>query len=608
MSRRTNSGRSANTVDVEVANLMNLKNKNDFTNALLVLRQRYNDEDLVNKIQEVFTQRHASIVKAAKKFAVAVKAKYAQQNVPFHYLLMKARAHAKKHHLSEAEFSEFQRIYEQELSGTGSSEVLAGVTSLMKVLGNINSGTDSYFHVDEADYKNLQEILKVHDATKLLHSQVILQALQFQGFDTESVSGTYDRRFMDKVDYVHPVIAALFLPKLKYVEQQFLFSNIAGIVKSRYNRSPITTLPDYELFYNLVTDPNDVVCDTRTPVGDLLARCNLQHHLWKSVLHLRNGQYFHPSLREFLSSVDVCRLNKHDNPELVYGRHDGTIIKRLFSAFSFRPTTVSTVPVQQLFMYNPYSQVIRPTVTAVPMINVRVLSNTPVKIIDTLQQEQQFIEGNIITKRIANVMYSREIMVFYIDRRFFRYNMVQTPVNVLRLPTSVAGFERINCAPIDIRNYNVTPGSAGVAPTYAPTGNNDIVLDNGTTTYTLTSAVVADVRDAGMLNDQDPQGTKFVVGSYALFPDTPMGTSVGTYIPQRPDPTSGAVVRNFFNVSTELSQTLPATATATATAPGAPVPPPRGLSLQQTLDERAIILIYKNKADNAAQAQKFLYF
>jgi hypothetical protein len=583
MSRRTSSGRSANTVDVEVANLMNLKNKSDFTNSLLVLRQRYNDEDLVNKIQEVFTQRHASIVKAAKKFATAVKAKYSQQNVPFHYLLMKARAHAKKHHLSEAEFSEFQRIYEQELAGTGSSEVLAGVTSLMKVLGNINSGTDSYFHVDEADYKNLQEILKVHDASKLLHSQVVLQALQFGGFDTESVSGTYDKRFMEKVDYVHPVIAALFLPKLRYVEQQFLFSNVAGIVKSRYNRTPITTLPDYELFYNLVTDPNDVVCDTRTPVGDLLARSNLQHHLWKSVLHLRNGQYFHPSLREFLSTVDVCRLNKHDNPELVYGRHDGTIIKRLFSAFSFRPTTVSTIPVQQLFMYNPYSQVVRPTVTAVPMINVRVLSNSPAKLVDSLTQEQQFIEGNIITKRMTNVMYSREVLVFYIDRRFFRYNMVQTPVNVLRLPTSVAGFERINTSPIDIARYTVTPSpGAGVAPSYTPAGDNNIVIDN--VKFELTSAVVADTRDASVLNDQDPTGTQFVVGSYAIFPSVMDSTSTllpHVYMPQTPGG-NGEVFRPFITAFPSRDAT-------------------------NEIQTKGLILVYQNKDTNANTAQKWLY-
>jgi hypothetical protein len=487
---------------------------------------------------------------------------------------MKARAHAKKHHLSEAEFSEFQRIYEQELAGTGSAEVLAGVTSLMKVLGNINSGTDSYFHVDEADYKNLQEILKVHDASKLLHSQVVLQSLQYGAFDAEAVSGTYDKRFMDKVDYVHPVIAALFLPKLQYVEQQFLFSNIAGIVKSRYNRTPITTLPDYELFYNLVTDPNDVVCDTRTPVGDLLARCNLQHHLWKSVLHLRNGQYFHPSLREFLSSVDVCRLNKHDNPELVYGRHDGTIIKRLFSAFSFRPTTVSTVPVQQLFMYNPYSQVLRPTVTAIPMINVRVLSSGVNKLSAALQQQQQFIEGNIITQRMTNVMYSREVLVFYIDRRFFRYNMVQTPVNVLRLPTSVAGFERINTGVVEI--------------------DQTITLDT-TNKFNLTSAVVADTRDAQILKDQDPTGTQFVIGSYAMFPGTQDANGVPqvhVYAPQRPG-ANGEIVRpllDYLNTSNAVPLVLSSMGAAS-----------------QELQTKGLILVYQSQDPNANTAQKWLY-
>ncbi len=555
---------------------MNLKNKNEFSSALLSLRQRYNnDEDLVNKIQEVFTQRHASIVKAAKKFAAAVRVKYSQQNVPFHYLLTKARAHAKKHHLSEAEFSEFQRIYEQELSGVGSSEVISGVTSLMKVLGNVNSGADSYFHVDENDYKNLQEILKVHDASKLLHSQVLLQALQYSAFDAEATNGQFNKQFMDKVDFVHPVIAALFLPKLKYVEQQFLFSNIAGIVKSRYNRTPITTLPDYELFYNLVTDPNDVVCDTRTPVGDLLARCNLQHHLWKSVLHLRNGQYFHPSLREFLTSVDVCRLNKHDNPELIYGRHDGTIIKRLFSAFSFRPTTVSTVPIQQLFMYNPYAQVLRPTVTSIPMINVRITTSGPSNLKDALTQSQKYIEGNIITDRMTNVMYSREIIVFYIDRRLFRYNMVQTPVNVLRLPTSVAGFERINTAPIDLLNKTVAAGT-----TTTPSTSTDIMLE-GSTTFVLTSAVVADTRPSTLINDQDPTGTQFVVGSYAVFPENNK-----MYKPTEPHNITNLIYRDYVKGANDSISA----------------------NLMDDIAKKGLILIYQNKAANANTSIGSFYY
>jgi hypothetical protein len=506
MSRRS-LVRSGSTVDAEVANLFKLQNKSQFTNALLNLRQRYRDEDLVNKIQEVFMEKHSQIVKSAKKFAMAVRSKYASQNVPFHQLLMKARAHAKKHHLTDAEFAEFQRIYEQELAGSGSSEVVIPMTSIMKVLGNITSGADAYFNVNEADYRNLQEILKLNDMSRPLHAQVLLQAIQYTGPDSAVLQGmTFDSKLNNPGDHVHPVVAALFIPKIKTIEQHFLYSNMSGIVKSRYNHQPLTTRPDYELFYNLVTDPNDVVCDIRTPVADLLHRCNLQNQLWNSVLHLRNGQLYNPSLREFTASVDVCRLNKYDNPDFVYGRHDGTILKRLFSAFSFRPTMVATIPVANLFAYNPYSQIVRPTVTSVPMINVR-LSNfgtaaaaaaaaatgrtAPAANIlsAALSQTNQFLEGNAVVNRHTSVMYSREVLVFYVDRRSFAFTAVNTLTNLARLPTSVAGFERIN----DI----------------ALTVEQSISIDRES--FALVSAVVADV------NDKLESETKFVVGSNAII-------------------------------------------------------------------------------------------
>ena len=527
MSRRTASVRSGSTVDMEVANLFKLQNKNQFTNALLALRQRYKDEDLVGKIQDVFMQRHSSIVKSAKKFAMAVREKYAQQNIPFHQLLMKARAHGKKHHLSEAEFAEFQRIYEQELAGTNSSEIVIPVTSIMKVLGNINTGAEAYFKADEADFRNLQEILKLNEASRPLHAQVLLQAIQYIGTDDAFLQGVeFIKTLQNPGDHVHPVIAALFLPKIKMVDEHFLYSNMSGIVKARYNHAPLTTRPDYELFYNLVTDPNDVVCDTRTPVGDLLHRCNLQNQLWNSVLHLRNGQYFNPSLREFMTSVDVCRLNKFDNPDLVYGRHDGTIIKRLFSAFSFRPTVVATLPVSSLFAYNPYSQNMRPTVTSIPMINVR-LSNfgaaataaavsagiPGVRAVSNalsaaLSQTNQFLEGNAVVNRHTSVMFSREVLIFYVDRRSYVYTAGTTATNLARLPTSIAGFERINDIPL---NWEPT-----ISINYAKDDSGKS-LD----TFEFCSAVIADVNSS-----IDPTiGGNYVVGSSTIIKNPQRGTA-----------------------------------------------------------------------------------
>ena len=530
MSRRT-AVRSGSTVDAEVANLFKLQNKSQFTNALLSLRQRYRDEDLVDKIQDVFMQKHSAIVKSAKKFAMAVREKYSQQNVPFHQLLMKARAHAKKHHLSEAEFAEFQRIYEQELAGSGSGEVVIPMTSIMKVLGNVTTGTEGSFNVGEADFRNLQEILKLHDMSKPLHAQVLLQAIQYNQVVEPA---RFNKQMQNPGDHVHPVVAALFYPKIKTVDEHFLYSNMSGIIKCRYNHQPLTTRPDYELFYNLVTDPNDVVCDTRTPMADLLHRCNLQNQLWNSVLHLRNGQIYNPSLREFMSSVDVCRLNKYDNPDLVYGRHDGTIIKRLFSAFSFRPTVVATLPVANLFGFNPYSQNMRPTITSIPMINIR-LSNfgqrfvgaqvaprvqvAPVgqavpagqagvdavaalaaeqaaaagNLVAALTQTNQFLEGNSIVNRHTSVMFSRELLVYYIDRRAYVVQMGSNITNMARLPTSIAGFERINNLPLG----------------YQP----QVQIPNEDVPYNFVSAVIADLSPppaAGAVGE-------FVIGSSTIF-------------------------------------------------------------------------------------------
>jgi hypothetical protein len=496
MSRRSkSSNRSGNTVDMEVSHLFNLKDKSQYTNALLALRRKYKDEELVNKIQTLFINRHSNIVKGAKKFADAIRKRYGNSNVPFHQLLAKARAHAKKHNLSESEFAEFHRIYEQELSGTGQqNEVVIPVTNLMKVLGNITFGQDDHFNVNEEDYRYLQDILKLHETSKPLHAQCLLQSLQYKDdMSGQVLDATFDQTKNNPGEHVHPIIAAMFLPKVGLLESHFLYANISNIVKSRYNKEPLTTRPDYELFYNLVTDPNDVVCDSRTPVADLLNRCHLQNHIWNAVLHLRNGQVYNSSFREFITAVDVCRLNKYDNPDLVYGRHDGTIIKRILSAFSFRPTTVATLPMTNVFATNPYSQNMRPTVTSIPMINIRLNSyqnmsfrtmgglplppagtSTSVHLKDSLTQAQPFIEGNMLVQRISDVIYSRQILIFYVDRRAYLLQGAM-PFNLSRLPTAIAGFERINDTPIEF-DIDLT-----VRPTTTPAD-----------TFNLKSVVVAE--------------------------------------------------------------------------------------------------------------------
>ena len=509
-------------INKEVTRLFNISDKSRYNDAFTELRRKYRDEDLVNEIQQIFMHRYKSLKKRAHKFADLFRKRYGSDEKPYHELLNKARSYAKRHDITDDEFAEFQRIYEQELAGTDKQEEnVIPMTKLMKILGEITV-KEQDMEVSESDYKNLQEILKEYEMSKSFHAQTLLQALQYTDVALQARTAIIDRTKHNPNEYIHPVIVAMFLPKINLFESHFLFSNIGQIINLRYNKKPLATRPDYELFYSLVTDPNDIVCDNHSPMGDLLSRYRIQHHLWNSVIHLRNGQVYNPVFNEFTKMVDNCRLNKYDNPDFTYGRHDGTILKRLLAAFSFRPTVVATLPVMNVFSANPYAQNTRAVITAIPMINIklnayqninrnpvagarvggvgfnRILAPTPVALSSALIQPQTFIENNVLVQRISDVVYSREVLIFYVDRRS---HLLQfgSPFNISKLPTAIAGFERISTYEVEIEcSITIRPQNP----------DND--------KFCLRSVVVAEISDP-IPNSTDPRG--IVIGSSAFIFD-----------------------------------------------------------------------------------------
>jgi hypothetical protein len=425
------------------------------------LGTEYGNIKLADEIQKAWVEKNNNINKKAKKFAQLIRDKYSNTRLPFHIILEKARLFKMKYSLSDDEFAQFQRIYEEELIGLKSQEVLTPATNMMKVLGNITTDIKSYGikELNDQDTKTLQDIMKLHASSRALHAQVLLQSFQYEDCAVEALSGMYRREQGHRPgDSIHPVIAALFMPKIQILDEHFLHSNISSIVKSRFNGEPLSTKSDYELFYSLINDPNDIICDNKSSVLDLYNRIQIQNQLWDNVLNLRNGQYYGKHFRDFIGSIDMCKLNKYDTPDLIYGRYDGTVLKRLISAFSFRPTVVTTLPIYQspIINMNPYQQNIRPLVTSVSMINLKlppvINDNNPIDLSDSLQSEQFFLENGVITPRSTSIIYSRGVLFFYIDRRtnIIRPQDMQ-PFNISRLPLSVTGFERLNDRPVNFQ-------------------------------------------------------------------------------------------------------------------------------------------------------------
>lgn len=477
---------------------MGKSNNSDYKLNVVKLGEEYGNMKVVEEIQKVWVEKNNYINKKAKKFAQLIRDKYSNSRLPFHIILEKARLFKTKYSLSEDEFDQFKRIYEQELIGLKSQEVAFPITNMMKVLGTVSGTIQPIANnaLNDSDMKTMQDIIKLHAYSRPLHAQVLLQSIQYIDCAFEALSGEYRRELGHKPgESIHAVIAAMFIPKIRVLEEHFLQSNITAIVKSRYNDEALVTKSDFQLFYSLINDPNDIICDNKSSILDLHNRAQIQNQLWENVLNLRNGQYYGKQFRDFVSSVDICKLNKYDTPDLVYGRYDGTILKRLISAFSFRPTIVSTLPIYNMpgVNVNPYQQNIKPSVTSVSMINLKlppvINENNSINLEDSLNSQQLFLENGVITPRSTSIIYSNGVLFFYIDRRTNIIRpMDMQPFNISKLPLSVSGFERINDRPV---NFNT---------------EFNIHKD----TYRLRSVVLAEI-------NKDITDKNIVIGSSAIF-------------------------------------------------------------------------------------------
>lgn len=509
-----NTKSNPNVVDNEVKKLIKQNPHNISTSAMYKLREKYNDQDLLDAIQDGFIERTREIRKKGKKFAKMVREKYSN-TIPLHMLLKKAHKFKKKYNLSDAEFSEFRRVYEQTLDGdTRPTEynVTTPFTNMSRVLGQGLIDADDGLKFDEKDYDSIQQILRLHKECSAQHNQVVLQSMEYKDMALQALSGEYDRRRNNPHCHVHPVIAAMFLPKIEIFEENMIYASISYIVQQKYNKKPIMTSNDYELFYNMIRDPTDVVCSSESAVKDLLKRSQLQCKLWMSISTLRNGRYYDCAVNDLSAAIDSCRRNYEENPDLIYDSDEGSYLTKIFAAFSLRPTVISQTPLinQQILGIGApvYGGPVVPKVHTQPFITVRLPPQSNIFTTQTysvdlqnyISSHPQFVmeDGQLVSKT-NEIIYSNGVLVFYVPRRSNLMNIgkLVNPLEFNRLPRVVHGFDRLNETAITV-------------PPVISVGQNQ--------SFRLKSAVLLDVQSSDS-NLLDVNENKLIIGNYCILYD-----------------------------------------------------------------------------------------
>lgn len=459
--RRTNTrgddsrGASSGKVEAEVRKLIRSGETNDYV-VLGKLRARFNnDSKMVSSVFDGYKDRLDEITRKVRKFERKINEKYGNTNISLARLVKKMTKYAKKHGFNDAEI-DFAKNALLNGSHNSSNRVNLPNTRMAKLFGySLSSQSFEKMDVSNRDLSKVQDILKLNAEKSGLHQQAILNSLEFKGCSAEALMGKFKRDKDNAYNYVHPVVAAFFLHKIPYLDMRVIMSSISGVVKSRYEGRPVRTQPDYELLWDMCVDPSEITCENKSAIGDLKNRSLLQASLWDAILKLRQGLYYKSNLGEFLTALDNCSASVYDAPDQAYVKDEVSMVRKLFGAFSLRPTVVSTAPLlQNMVKTNPYlSDSVGgiTQVTSVPMINLRLPTslnnrNVAVNIAEALEQKQWFVENNTIVPKTQNILYSRDILVFSVQRRFQTLNIAQmtAPHSFARLPMTVSSFEKIN--------------------------------------------------------------------------------------------------------------------------------------------------------------------
>lgn len=491
--QRGNDSGKDHKINAFINELFKKKRKGSLTSDdIRKIKEQFNDSEMVDYIQERFIERQTEIERKAKKFARRIERHYGDRKYPLHILLKKALKYKNKSNMSHDEFEAFRRFYQNSLFGTERSGEIGLNHPRTKLSKFLNTTAYPYENSDglnlkEKDYGIMQDIIKTHRSTEMNHRNVALQSLTYKDCAIEALTGQYHHRF-NPMCHVHPVVAALFLPKFNRLDEHMILSNIAHIFKCKHENKPITNQVDTNLLFHLVTDPNDIVCSERSAIEDIRARVNIQVNLWNSVYALRNGMYYDCNFNAFVDSIRTCKFDTIDSPDIMYSGEEGMVLKTLFAAFSYRPTLVTSMTIAPYqISSNPLNtiQTQQPEVHTIPMVTFRLppsqQANESISLTDSLKQPQYQIENGVLVPKLTDIIYSQEIIVFYVNRRYQNLNFhkhlfpTHPSQTFNKLPSVLSSLEKINTRKIE----------------FEPT------IQLGDATFSLRSVVVADTKEIG---------------------------------------------------------------------------------------------------------------
>jgi hypothetical protein len=323
---------------------------------------------------------------------------------------------------------------------------------MSKFMG-IDAPAGQVLNIQAKDHASLAEIVKLFEASRIIHTDIKNQLSLYRDCAVEAVTAQYDRNRANLSIHIHPVIVALFLPKVDALERRMLYTNMGRVVIQRATPYINRHIPlwdnvmngemeaEWHLTWDIVNDPNSLAYfSDDAPITNLLKRFKIQIELWKNVLNLRQGRLYSlagydaddgiTGLLRVLSQYDWSYF---DSPDMVNVQDEGSVLRKLLAVFSLRPTfaQITTLTARTLMGYSNYNALSRTTFLNIPIVNVRLptlmqpQTGLTMSLQRALSQSDFFIEHKTLVPKHRSVMFTQDILFFYANRRYQAVNLAR---------------------------------------------------------------------------------------------------------------------------------------------------------------------------------------
>jgi hypothetical protein len=413
----------------------------------ILKHKKLSDEKIDDFISKVVDTR-TKVQKYARKFINRVDQHYGMHDIPT--IVKKAAKFAEKHALTTTERDAVVSMaMKGDVANSFNPTNELKYTEMAKFMG-VETQAGQVLNLSNKDYAPLNEITKMFELTRTLHADVKNQLALYRDCAPEAVTGTFDKTKNNLSTHIHPVLVALFLPKIEAIEKRMLYTNIGRIVLQRalpYIDRHIALHDnilngeleaEWELTYDIVKDPNSLAYfSDDTPITNMMKRFKIQIELWKNVLSLRQGKYYASDYSEeggingFLRVLSQYDWSFFDSPDMFHVQDEGTVLRKLLAVFSLRPTfaQISSLTNKTIMGYSNFAGLARTSFLNIPIVNVKLptlLTNLPngtIHINNALSQSDWYIDRRQLTPKNKNVIYTRDLIFFYANRRYQSVNI-----------------------------------------------------------------------------------------------------------------------------------------------------------------------------------------